>query len=82
MRIDIFSSPNSVPYPRNQIYLPLANIGDSLASMGGKPLTSLNDYVAGKVAVNSKLLSRLIFENLSLNLYLSMDKQISLHWCW
>ncbi len=77
VRIDVLSSADASADPDKKIHLPLAFIGSCLASMGGKPLMSLTDYVAGKADIHSKVLSRLIFEGMSLNLYLSRDKQIS-----
>lgn len=57
--------------------LPVDEMNDIFRSLGKQP-TSLNDYYAGKVADSDlDLLSRIFFENLSLNIYYPNRKKIS-----
>jgi hypothetical protein len=57
--------------------LPVDEMNDIFRSLGKQP-TSLNDYYAGKVADSDlDLLSRIYFENLSLNIYYTDRKKIS-----
>lgn len=57
--------------------LPLDDIGSSFASLG-KPPTPIEEYLAGNADIDLDLLSRILFENLSLNIFLSPDKKISI----
>jgi hypothetical protein len=57
--------------------LPFDEMNDIFASLGKRP-TSLDDYSAGKVADSDlDLLSRIFFENFSLNIYYPGRKKIS-----
>jgi hypothetical protein len=57
--------------------LPVDEMNEIFRSLGKQP-TSLNDYSAGKVADSDlDLLSRIFFENLSLNIYYPDRKKIS-----
>jgi len=74
-KIDIYL--NNMASSGNNL-LPVDEMNDIFRSLGKQP-TSLNDYYAGKVADSDlDLLSRIFFENLSLNIYYSDRKKISL----
>ena len=54
-------------------------MNDIFRSLGKQP-TSIDDYSAGKVADSDlDLLSRIYFENLSLNIYYPAGKKISFY---
>jgi len=73
-KIDIYLN-NKVSSGNN--LLPVDEMIDIFRSLGKLP-TSLNDYSAGKVADSDlDLLSRIFFENLSLNIYYPDRKKIS-----
>ncbi len=58
-----------------KISMPVTALDNGLRALG-KPLTSFNAYLAGTGDIDSNLLSRLILEDVSINLHLSPDNHI------
>jgi len=63
---------NMAPLKNKNTLLPLDDIGSTFASLG-KPSTPIEEYLAGKADIDLDLLSRIVFENLSLNIFLSPE---------
>jgi len=59
------------------ILIPLDDIGSSFASLG-KPSTPMEDYLAGDSDIDLDLLSRILFQNMSLNIFLAPQKKFSI----
>ena len=68
---------NMASLKNKNILIPLDDIISSCASLG-RPSTPIEEYLAGKADIDLDLLSRVVFENLSLNIFLSSDKQFSI----
>jgi hypothetical protein len=76
VQIDFY--PYNMRHLKNQnTLIPLDDIGSSFASLG-KPSTPIEEYLAGKADIDLDLLSRILFEDLSINIYLPSDKKFSI----
>lgn len=76
VKLDIYM--NNISSDTNEnISIPLDDISNVFASLGKQP-TSLNDYFEGKVQDRDlDLLSRIIFEKVSINIHYSDKKKVS-----
>jgi hypothetical protein len=77
VRIDFYPYNNGFEKNQKPIALPFIDIFNSVTSFG-KPSTPTEDYIMGNVDDNFDLLSRLLFEDLSINIYLTNNKKISI----
>jgi hypothetical protein len=68
---------NMSPLKNKNSLIPLDDIGSSFTTLG-KPSTPMEDYLAGNADIDLDLLSRILLENLSLNVFLSPDKKFSI----
>jgi hypothetical protein len=59
------------------IAIPIDDIGSSFTSLG-KPSTPIEEYLAGNADIDLDLLTRLLLENLSINIHLPDNKKIVL----
>jgi len=76
VQIDFY--PYNMASLKNKTFLiPLDDLSSTFASLGN-PSTPVEDYLAGNADIDLDLLSRILFENLSLNIFLSPDKKISI----
>lgn len=77
-KMDIFIYNNSSPLTSNDNSPFIAEI-ISIPTSFGKPPTSIEDYLNSKVRDSDlEILSRMIFEDISINIYLSENKRISI----
>ena len=77
VKIDFYPHDNVSINKNENIAIPVNDIGGSFISLG-KPPTPIEDYLAGRVDVKLDLLTRLLFEDLSINIHLPNSKKISL----
>jgi hypothetical protein len=76
VKIDVYSY-NKLSADRN-VSLPVGDIGRSFTSLG-KPPTPVEEYLEGNSDINLDMLSRLVLDNLIINIYLSPFRKISLN---
>lgn len=76
VKVDIYLYNNESSRHKN-IVLPVDDIGGTFASLG-KPPTPIEDYLSGNADINLDLLTRLLIEDLSINIHLPHDKKVSL----
>ncbi|MDH4230827.1 MAG: hypothetical protein OEW04_02230 [Nitrospirota bacterium] len=74
VKIDIYSY-NKKSLTNNNVLIPVDEIGRSVTSMG-KPSTPVEDYLAGNADIDLDLLSRLLFEKLTLAIHTSPKKKM------
>lgn len=80
VKIDTYPDDNALKAPESKdknITLPVDDIGSSFTSLG-KPSTPIEEYLAGNADINLDLLSRLLLEDLSINIHLANNKKIFL----
>ena len=76
-RLDIYPyNIRSINNHKN-ITIPVNDIGSSFTSLG-KPSTPIEEYLAGNADIDLDLLTRLLLENLSINIHLPDNKKIVL----
>lgn len=77
VKIDFYLYDNTSKNNHESITIPVVDIGSSFTSFGN-PSTPMKDYFTGNADINSDLLTRILFDGLSINIYLPNRKKISL----
>jgi hypothetical protein len=75
-RINIFQVKHALQTSHDSVSLPLGDIGGSFMSFG-KPATSMESYLAGIPDADLDILSRVLFEDLSIAIDISVGRKIS-----
>ena len=76
IKIDFYPY-NNISIRHKNIAIPVDDIGSIFTSLG-KPSTSIEEYLAGNADIDLDLLSRLLLEDLSINIHLPDNKNIVL----
>lgn len=76
-KIDFFIYDNTSKNNLRSIMIPVVDIGKSFTSFGYSYMTS-EDYLAGNGDVDSDVLTRILFDDISINIYLPNKKKLSL----
>lgn len=74
VKINIFNSLNK---KQNSNQIAFNDMGNSLISLG-KPSTQIEDFIEGKADIGMDFLTRMLFENLYINMYFSHGNKISI----
>lgn len=77
VKIDFYLYDNTPKNYHKGITIPLAGI-DSCFKSFGNPATPMEYYSSGNADINSDLLTRILFDGLSINIYLPNRKKISI----